>query len=56
MFLEQLLLTNFRCFGSQTTTIDMTPGLTAFVGVNGSGKTAVMQALLRLFGVTPEHR
>ena len=34
----------------------MTPGLTAFVGVNGAGKTAVMQALLRLFGVTPEHR
>jgi len=26
----------------------MVPGLTAFVGVNGSGKTAVMQALLRL--------
>lgn len=56
MYIERLFLTNFRCFGPQTTTIDMTPGLTAFVGVNGAGKTAVMQALLRLFGVTPEHR
>ena len=56
MYLERLVLTNFRCFGPQTTTIDMTPGLTAFVGVNGSGKTAAMQALLRLFGVTPDHR
>ncbi|WP_407523737.1 ATP-dependent nuclease [Methylobacterium oryzisoli] len=56
MYLERLLLTNFRCFGPQTTAIDITPGLTALVGVNGSGKTAVMQALLRLFGVTPDHR
>jgi ABC-type cobalamin/Fe3+-siderophores transport system ATPase subunit len=56
MFLERLHLTNFRCFGPQTTSIDMAPGLTALVGVNGSGKTAVMQALLRLFGVTSEHR
>lgn len=38
------------------TTIDMAGGLTAFVGVNGSGKTAMMQAMLRLFGVTAEHR
>lgn len=56
MHLERLFLTNFRCFGPQITSIDMTPGLTAFVGVNGSGKTAVMQALLRLFGVTSDHR
>ncbi|RVU18348.1 ATP-dependent nuclease [Methylobacterium oryzihabitans] len=56
MYLERLLLTNFRCFGPQTTTIDMPPGLTVFVGVNGTGKTAMMQALLRLFGVTPDHR
>jgi putative ATP-dependent endonuclease of OLD family len=56
MYLERLHLTNFRCFGPQTTTIDMAQALTAFVGVNGSGKTAVMQALLRMFGVEFEHR
>jgi hypothetical protein len=56
MFLERLTLTNFRCFGPEPLTIDMAQGLTAFVGVNGSGKTAVMQALLRLFGVTADQR
>lgn len=56
MFLEQLILTNFRCFGPTPLTIDMVQGLTAFVGANGSGKTAVMQALLRLFGVTADQR
>jgi predicted ATP-dependent endonuclease of OLD family len=30
--------------------------LTAFVGANGAGKIAVMLALLRLFGVTADHR
>jgi hypothetical protein len=56
MFIEQLILTNFRCFGPATTTIDLTSGLTTFVGVNGAGKTAVLQALQRLFGVTGDQR
>ncbi|MER9002549.1 AAA family ATPase [Mesorhizobium sp. M0862] len=56
MFIERLTLVNFRCFGADPLTIDLTPGLTAFVGVNGAGKTAVMQALQRLFGITGDHR
>jgi putative ATP-dependent endonuclease of OLD family len=56
MFIERLSLTNFRCFGPDALTIDLTSGLTAFVGVNGAGKTAVMQALQRLFGITGDHR
>jgi ABC-type cobalamin/Fe3+-siderophores transport system ATPase subunit len=56
MFIEKLFLTNFRCFGPDPTTIDLTSGLTTFVGVNGAGKTAVMQALQRLFGVTGDQR
>lgn len=56
MFLESLTLTSFRCFGPTTTTIAFRPGTTAFVGANGSGKTAVLQALLRLFGMTAEQR
>jgi putative ATP-dependent endonuclease of the OLD family len=56
MFIERISLTNFRCFGPETTPIDLTSGLTAFVGVNGAGKTAVMQALQRLFGITGDHR
>lgn len=56
MFIEQLGLTNFRCFGPAPMQIDLTSGLTTFVGANGTGKTAVMQALQRLFGVTGEQR
>ena len=56
MFIEQVALTNFRCFGPITQTIYLDPGLTAFVGANGSGKTATMEALLRLFGLTSEQR
>ncbi|EKP0279232.1 AAA family ATPase [Aeromonas bestiarum] len=55
MFIERLTLTNFRSFGVETN-IDLTPGLTTFIGANGSGKTAVMQALQRLFGITGEQR
>jgi predicted ATP-dependent endonuclease of OLD family len=56
MFIERLVLTNFRCFGPESQTIELASGTTAFVGANGAGKTAVMQALLRLFGVTSEQR
>jgi predicted ATP-dependent endonuclease of OLD family len=56
MFLERLTLTNFRCFGPTETTIGFTQGVTAFVGANGAGKTVVMQALQRLFGVTGDQR
>lgn len=56
MYIEQLILTDFRCFGPAPTTIDLTSGLTTFVGTNGAGKTAVLQALQRLFGITGDQR
>ncbi|MFN3077381.1 MAG: AAA family ATPase [Alphaproteobacteria bacterium] len=56
MFIERLTLINFRCFGPKATTIDLTSGLTAFIGANGAGKTAVMQALQRMFGITGDQR
>ncbi|MGY8683426.1 AAA family ATPase [Bradyrhizobium sp. UFLA05-153] len=56
MHIETLCLTNFRCFGPAVSAIDLTAGLTTFVGVNGAGKTAVLQALQRLFGITGEQR
>jgi putative ATP-dependent endonuclease of OLD family len=56
MHIERLILTNFRCFGAVPTIIELTPGLTTFIGVNGAGKTAVLQALQRLFGITGEQR
>lgn len=56
MLLERLILSGFRCFGPEPQPIPFDPTITAFVGLNGSGKTAAMQALLRLFGVTEPHR
>lgn len=56
MHIERLTVSGFRCFGSQPIDIALDAGLTAFVGVNGAGKTAVMMALQRLFGVTADQR
>ena len=56
MHIERLVLSGFRGFGPEPTTIDLRPGLTAFVGTNGTGKTAVMQAMQRMFGIASEQR
>lgn len=56
MKIEKLVLGGFRCFGPNGTKIRLRRSVTAFVGANGSGKTAAFQALLRLFGVTPAQR
>lgn len=56
MKIEMISIKNFRCFGPEWTNIKMENCLSTFVGGNGSGKTAVFQALARLFGVTPSQR
>ena len=48
MRIRQLRLGNFQSFGSEPTTIDIAE-LTCVLGPNGSGKTAVLEALSRLF-------
>lgn len=59
MRLTQLTLCNFRCFGlapsTHPTTVDLA-NFTAFIGSNGAGKTAILQALVRLFGERPADR
>jgi putative ATP-dependent endonuclease of OLD family len=56
MHIESIALTNFRCFGPGTETVPLQSDLTTVVGPNGSGKTALLQALMRLFGVTRAQR
>lgn len=52
MLIHRIELTNFKSFGSAV--IDMAPGLTAIVGDNGAGKTAILQAIgLGVFDARP---
>jgi len=56
MKIESIKLRNFRCFGPEWTELGFDEHVTAFVGGNGSGKTALFQALSRLFGITRPER
>lgn len=55
MRISCITLTGFRCFGSQSTTVDLND-FSAVVGTNGTGKTAILHALCRLFGTTSSAR
>lgn len=56
MIIEKIRLQNFRCFGHEVVELSFKEGVTVLVGGNGSGKTAVMQAVSRLFGTSPTQR
>ena len=51
MQLDKLIVKNFQCFGSDGIALDMGDPVTTIIGPNGSGKTAVFQALNRMFGL-----
>jgi len=56
MYLSSLIIENFRCFGEGDNRFEMTlePGLTALVGENDSGKTAVIDALRFALGTSDQ--
>lgn len=56
MTIEKVSIKGFRCFGPRGTDLKLESSITVLVGGNGSGKTAVFQALSRLFGVSPAQR
>ena len=47
MKLKSLTLTNFRIF--EQATFDFQPGMNLIVGINGTGKSSVLDALRVLF-------
>ena len=55
MKIKSLMVKNFRSFGPTPTVIEL-DDLTAFVGTNGCGKSTVLQALARMFGITGAER
>jgi len=54
VYLAELTITNFRSFGPDGITVKFREGLTALVGENDSGKTAVIDALRFLLGTTDQ--
>jgi len=55
MKLKTIRLSNFQSFGAEPTTLSL-ESLTYLIGPNGSGKTALLQALCRLFAFDPSLR
>lgn len=55
MKLVRLRLSNFRSFGAGFTEIKL-DSMTFLLGPNGTGKTAVLQALARMFSLDPSQR
>ena len=55
MELKTIRLSNFRCFGTEPTEISL-DNITYLIGPNGSGKTAALQALCRMFSFDPALR
>lgn len=56
MRIESVTLSGLRSFGSKPGTVDLANDLTTIVGPNASGKTALLQGLSKLFGVTRAQR
>ncbi|MCU1241115.1 MAG: hypothetical protein JWO71_1841 [Candidatus Acidoferrum typicum] len=56
MHLSRVTISNFRCFGEGSDSLELPfkPGLTALVGENEAGKTAVIDALRFALGTTDQ--
>ncbi|MCI5222082.1 MAG: DUF2813 domain-containing protein [Candidatus Electrothrix sp. AR4] len=55
MRLQTIRLSNFQSFGTEPTKLTL-ENITYLIGPNGSGKTAVLQALCRMFAFEPSLR
>ena len=55
MKLSEITLSNFRSFGPTPLTIELSDA-TCLVGTNGSGKSAVLVAITKLFGPSEAER
>jgi putative ATP-dependent endonuclease of OLD family len=56
VYIQSVTVSGFRSFGPASQKVDLVKGLTAVVGPNASGKTALLQALCKMFGVSRAQR
>ncbi|TCD18667.1 DUF2813 domain-containing protein [Pseudomonas sp. IC_126] len=56
MRIESITVSGFRCFGPNEIVIPISDKVTTIVGPNAAGKTALLQAMSKLFGVTRAQR
>lgn len=56
MLIESVFLSGFRCFGPDPISVTISPKITTIVGPNAAGKTALLHALAKMFGVTRAQR
>ena len=56
MFLESITISGFRSFGPKPARIHLSKSITALVGSNAAGKTALLQGLAKLFGISRTQR
>ncbi|MGN8547195.1 ATP-dependent nuclease [Bradyrhizobium sp. 13971] len=56
MRIHSVTISGFRSFGQDPQRIELANDLTTVVGPNASGKTALLQALVKIFGVTRSQR
>jgi putative ATP-dependent endonuclease of OLD family len=56
MRIESVTISGFRSFGAEPVTVALAGDVTAVIGPNASGKTAFLQAIAKLFGVTRAQR
>ena len=56
MHISKIKIHGFRCFNSEGASIEIDRRLNAFIGLNSSGKTAALEALRKLFGLTNAER
>ncbi len=56
MWISKVRLKNFRSFGPDFTSVEVQRALTGIIGYNSSGKTALLEAFRKVFGVTSAER
>ncbi len=56
MYISKIIIKGFRPFNKTGESIIVDQKLNAFIGLNSAGKTAALEALLKVFGVTAQER